>query len=131
MKQRGKKALNDSSSHIKLEGELAHNHSIFEGFSGNESPRGLKTTSSNKFIHDVNDATKNREGGGVKRPFSVVREFTCGCKTTQMSPNSLEDVLVSRKALKGSDSAIFSEEQMDINVSFNSSCPLILSQFPL
>lgn len=69
MKQRGKKALNDSSSHIKLEGELAHNHSIFEGFSGNESPRGLKTTSSNKFIHDVNDATKNREGGGGKKTF--------------------------------------------------------------
>lgn len=45
VKQRGKKALNDSSSHIKLEGELAHNHSIFEGFSVNESPRGLKTTS--------------------------------------------------------------------------------------
>lgn len=62
MKQRGKKALNDSSSHIKLEGELAHNHSIFEGFSGNESPRGPRPL--NKFIHDVNDATKNREGGG-------------------------------------------------------------------
>lgn len=28
VKQRGKKALNDSSSHIKLEGELAHNHSL-------------------------------------------------------------------------------------------------------